>query len=101
MRKLTDWVDLLEDELPEVVAAELEMLLRYSVADRRVFINMAKLKEIISASDPILQHERILSDPKYHKELQNKIMSQVKKTSRPTKVQKKDNLIKLEMGPSL
>ena len=102
MNRLEDWIDLLENELPEVVAVELELLLRHSVNDRRAFLNMAHLRDIVKSSDPVYKHLEKLESPQYQAALTGKIMAKVKKSKpkkkRPSSVSKKDNLLKLEMG---
>lgn len=99
MKKLEDWIDLIEDELPEVEVVELELLLRYSVTDRRAYLNMTRLRELVRAVDPItIEEKEIIMNPEYNQKLTGKIMAQIKRASRSTKVLKKDNLLKLEMG---
>ena len=99
MSKLPELIDFMEGELPEAEEVELELLLRHSVTDRRAFLNMTKLREGIKLLDPItIEEKEIIMNPEYNKKLTGKIMAQIKRASRSTKVLKKDNLLKLQMG---
>lgn len=78
MKKLTDWVDLMEGELSFAETSDLELLLRHSTEDRRAFLNMTRLRDIVQLTDPIEEYETKLNSPTYQKNLTNKIMDQVK-----------------------
>ena len=83
MKKLTEWIDLLEGELSEVEAAELEMLLRYSVNDRRAFLNISRLKKCIKSIDALENQKELIDSPAYNKQLTKKIMTGIKELSSP------------------
>jgi len=83
MRKLEEWIDYMEDEAPLQQHAELTMLLRHSAADRIVFENLTRLRQLIALCDPADAIEGVISRPDFLEKLHSQIVSSITEVAAP------------------
>jgi hypothetical protein len=75
MRKLEDWIDYLEDECPPKRCVQLNMLLKFSVADRLILDNLRRLRQLIKLCDPADAIEGVLCQKEFLQDSHSQIMA--------------------------
>jgi hypothetical protein len=81
MRKLEDWIDYLEDECPPKRRTQLNMLLKFSVADRLILDNLRRLRQLIQLCDKADDIEGLLNQKEFLHDSHAKIMESIKNQS--------------------
>ncbi len=77
MRKLEDWIDYLEDECPPKRRAQLNMLFKFSVADRLILDNLRRLRQLIQLCDKADAIEGLLNQKEFLQDSHAKIMERI------------------------
>jgi hypothetical protein len=85
MSASADWIDLLEGELDSAAEAELEVLLRQSIIDRKQFLLLSRLRDRIAETDCWTVAKTKVESLEYQKQLTDKIMGAIRKKARPVK----------------
>ncbi|RME17325.1 MAG: hypothetical protein D6797_02735 [Bdellovibrio sp.] len=97
------WIDYLEGEIERKKKQTMDLLLKYSITDRKILNNFSKMKTLIQITDPAEKFTQELINPKRLKKLENKIMKAInsitKKESRMSKKKKLFSCLPQKQGP--
>jgi hypothetical protein len=74
MRRLEEWIDLLEGESGVRQSSKLGLLLKHSKPDQEVYANLTRLRRIVKKCDPAYALEAVLHDEKFMMDMHKRTM---------------------------